>query len=210
MRILYAPFNHSASRIHTGNDFTRTSVGSDRVERGIRSFSANSGASPCGVHCRGAHLAYVCLSQGPPLGFSENILRHSRREGFPGDPFSHLQFGLEKCRRNQPQFHQDRRDSPDDRVFPDGTGVAGLANIYMELGFTFGRLVRRIRWSVRICPVRSSRRARSTVCCGGIGSICYDTPQRQVKAFRRFWIPDQLVKKHYYLSLASEVKELTF
>lgn len=116
MRILYAPFNHSASRIHTGNDFIRTSVDSDRVERGIRYFSANSGASPCGVHCRGAHLAYVCLSRGPPVGFSENILRHSRREGFPGDPFPHLQFGLEKCRRNRPQFHQDRRDSPDDRI----------------------------------------------------------------------------------------------
>lgn len=155
-------------------------------------------------------MAYVCLSRGPPLGFSENMLRHSRREGFPGDPLSHLQFGLEKCRQNQPQFHQDRRDSLDDRVFPDGTGVAGLANIYMELGFTFGRLVRRIRWSVRICPVGSSRRAGSTACCGGVGSICYDTPQRQIKAFRRFWVPDQLVKKHHYQLLTSEVKELTF
>ncbi len=43
----------------------------------------------------------------------------------------------------------------------------------------------------------------------GIGSICYDTPQRQIKAFRRFWVPDQLVKKHHYQSLTGEVKELT-
>src|SRR4029434_7722470 len=87
---------------------------------------------------------------------------------------------------------------------------AGLKNIYMELGSTFGQLV-------TTNPTACAHLLGQMIGAFGVDhvlwgtdSIWYGTPQWQIDAFRRFEIPEALVEKHGYAPLTRAVKEQIF
>ena len=87
---------------------------------------------------------------------------------------------------------------------------AGLKNVYMELGSTFGQLA-------TANPVACAHLLGQMIdafgadhVLWGTDSIWYGTPQWQIEAFRRFEIPDALVEKHKYAPLTRPVKEQIF
>jgi predicted TIM-barrel fold metal-dependent hydrolase len=87
---------------------------------------------------------------------------------------------------------------------------AGLKNIYMELGSTFGQLV-------TTNPTACAHLLGQVVdafgpdhVLWGTDSIWYGTPQWQIEAFRRFEIPEALIEKHRYAPLTRSVKEQIF
>src|SRR6266567_945030 len=87
---------------------------------------------------------------------------------------------------------------------------AGLKNIYMELGSTFGQLV-------TTNPTACAHLLGQIVDAFGVDhvlwgtdSIWYGTPQWQIDAFRRFEIPEALVEQHGYTPLTRAVKEQIF
>jgi uncharacterized protein len=87
---------------------------------------------------------------------------------------------------------------------------AGLTNIYMELGSTFGQLV-------TTNPTACAHLLGQLVDAFGVDhvlwgtdSIWYGTPQWQIDAFRRFEIPAALIDKHGYAPLTRAAKEQIF
>jgi predicted TIM-barrel fold metal-dependent hydrolase len=82
---------------------------------------------------------------------------------------------------------------------------AGIRNIYMELGSTFGQLV-------TMNPAGCAHLLGQIVdafgadhVLWGTDSIWYGTPQWQIDAFKRFEIPQALVDAHKYAPLTREV-----
>jgi uncharacterized protein len=87
---------------------------------------------------------------------------------------------------------------------------AGLKNIYMELGSTFGQLV-------TTNPTACAHLLGQMIGAFGVDhvlwgtdSIWYGTPQWQIEAFRRFEMPASLVEKHRYAPLTRGEKEQIF
>jgi hypothetical protein len=83
---------------------------------------------------------------------------------------------------------------------------AGLTNIYMELGSTFGQLA---ITHPEICAHLLGQVIQAfghDHVLWGTDSIWYGTPQWQIEAFRRFQIPDQLIEMHGYQPLTREIK----
>jgi hypothetical protein len=83
---------------------------------------------------------------------------------------------------------------------------AGLTNIYMELGSTFGQLA---ITHPEICAHLLGQVIQAfghDHVLWGTDSIWYGTPQWQIEAFRRFQIPDQLIEIHGYQPLTREIK----
>jgi predicted TIM-barrel fold metal-dependent hydrolase len=85
-----------------------------------------------------------------------------------------------------------------------------IANIYMELGSTFGQLV---TGHPAVCAhllgqIIDAFGADHVL--WGTDSIWYGTPQWQIEAFRRFNIPDELIEIHQYQPLTRAVKEQIF
>jgi predicted TIM-barrel fold metal-dependent hydrolase len=88
--------------------------------------------------------------------------------------------------------------------------AAGLANVYMELGSTFGQLV-------TTNPTACAHLLGQIVDAFGVDhvlwgtdSIWYGSPQWQIEAFRRFEIPRALAERHGYAPLTRAVKEQIF
>lgn len=85
-----------------------------------------------------------------------------------------------------------------------------IANIYMELGSTFGQLVTThpAMCAHLLGQILNAFGAEHVL--WGTDSIWYGTPQWQIEAFRRFQIPDELVERHRYQPLTRRVKEQIF
>lgn len=86
----------------------------------------------------------------------------------------------------------------------------GIANIYMELGSTFGQLV-------STHPLVCAHLLGQIIAAFGVDhvlwgtdSIWYGSPQWQIEAFRRFQIPEPLVEQHKFHPLTREAKEKIF
>jgi len=86
----------------------------------------------------------------------------------------------------------------------------GLANIYMELGSTFGQLVTTNPTACAHLLGQVIEAFGADRVLWGTDSIWYGTPQWQIEAFRRFEIPDGLVSAHGYAPLTRAVKEQIF
>lgn len=87
---------------------------------------------------------------------------------------------------------------------------AGISNIYMELGSTFGQLVSTYP---SICAHLLGQIIQAfgvDHVLWGTDSIWYGTPQWQIEAFRRFQIPTELVDHYRYQPLTRRVKEQIF
>jgi hypothetical protein len=87
---------------------------------------------------------------------------------------------------------------------------AGLKNIYMELGSTFGQLVTTYPTTCAHLLGQVVAAFGADCVLWGTDSIWYGTPQWQIDAFRRFEIPAALVDKHGYAPLTRAVKEQIF
>jgi uncharacterized protein len=87
---------------------------------------------------------------------------------------------------------------------------AGLRNVYMELGSTFGQLATTNPNACAHLLGQMIDAFGSDHVLWGTDSIWYGTPQWQIEAFRRFAIPDALIEKHKYAPLTRAVKEQIF
>ena len=87
---------------------------------------------------------------------------------------------------------------------------AGLRNIYMELGSTFGQLVTTNPTACAHLLGQVVDAFGADHVLWGTDSIWYGTPQWQIDAFRRFEIPDALIDKYKYAPLTRAVKERIF
>src|SRR5574341_279526 len=87
---------------------------------------------------------------------------------------------------------------------------AGITNIYMELGSTFGQLVSsQPTFCAHLLGEIIAAFGADHVL-WGTDSIWYGTPQWQIEAFRRFQIPDDLIEQRGYRPLTREVKAQIF
>jgi uncharacterized protein len=87
---------------------------------------------------------------------------------------------------------------------------AGLKNIYMELGSTFGQLATTNPTACAHLLGQIVDAFGADHVLWGTDSIWYGTPQWQIEAFRRFEIPQALVDAHGYKPLTRQVKEQIF
>ena len=87
---------------------------------------------------------------------------------------------------------------------------AGLKNIYMELGSTFGQLVTTNPTACAHLLGQMIGAFGADHVLWGTDSIWYGTPQWQIEAFRRFEMPAALVEKHSYAPLTRGEKEQIF
>jgi uncharacterized protein len=87
---------------------------------------------------------------------------------------------------------------------------AGIKNIYMELGSTFGQLVTTNPTACAHLLGQIVDAFGADHVLWGTDSIWYGTPQWQIEAFRRFEIPAALVEKHRYAPLTRGEKEQIF
>jgi predicted TIM-barrel fold metal-dependent hydrolase len=88
--------------------------------------------------------------------------------------------------------------------------AAGLKNVYMELGSTFGQLATTNPTACAHVLGQMIDAFGADHVLWGTDSIWYGTPQWQIEAFRRFEIPDALIEKHTYAPLTRAVKEQIF
>jgi predicted TIM-barrel fold metal-dependent hydrolase len=87
---------------------------------------------------------------------------------------------------------------------------AGLTNIYMELGSTFGQLATTNPTACAHLLGQCIDAVGADHVLWGTDSIWYGSPQWQIEAFRRFEIPPALVDAHGYPPLSRPVKEQIF
>jgi predicted TIM-barrel fold metal-dependent hydrolase len=87
---------------------------------------------------------------------------------------------------------------------------AGLRNIYMELGSTFGQLATTNPTACAHLLGQLIDAFGADHVLWGTDSIWYGTPQWQIEAFRRFEIPQALIDAHGYRPLTRAVKEQIF
>jgi predicted TIM-barrel fold metal-dependent hydrolase len=87
---------------------------------------------------------------------------------------------------------------------------AGLKNIYMELGSTFGQLATTNPTACAHLLGQVIDTFGADHVLWGTDSIWYGTPQWQIEAFRRFEIPQAFIDAHGYKPLTRAVKEQIF
>jgi predicted TIM-barrel fold metal-dependent hydrolase len=85
-----------------------------------------------------------------------------------------------------------------------------LANIYMELGSTFGQLATTNPTACAHLLGQVIDAFGADHVLWGTDSIWYGTPQWQIEAFRRFEIPPALIDAHGYKPLTRQVKAQIF
>ena len=88
--------------------------------------------------------------------------------------------------------------------------AAGLTNVYMELGSTFGQLVTTNPTACAHVLGQILDAFGADHVLWGTDSIWYGTPQWQIDAFRRFQIPAELAERHGYPPLTPAVKAQIF
>ena len=151
----------------------------------------------------------VCLHKGLPLGpvsdfnHPRDVIKAAR--DFPDIDFVLYHAGLLTVPRdgsaNVPwttEFCQMKKKE------------AGLRNIYMELGSTFGQLATTNPTACAHVLGQLVDAFGADHVLWGTDSIWYGTPQWQIEAFRRFEIPQALIDAHGYRPLTRPVKEQIF
>ena len=82
----------------------------------------------------------------------------------------------------------------------------GIQNIYMELGSTFGQLVTTNPTACAHLLGQMIAAFGADHVLWGTDSIWWGSPQWQIEAFRRFTMPDSLIKRFGYAPLSPDVK----
>ena len=166
-------------------------------------------AYPMLERARKLGIKRVCLHKGLPLGpvsdfnHPRDVIKAAR--DFPDIDFVLYHAGLLTVPRDTAadvpwttEFCQMRKKE------------AGLRNIYMELGSTFGQLATTNPTACAHVLGQLVDAFGSDHVLWGTDSIWYGTPQWQIEAFRRFEIPQALIDAHGYKPLTRPVKEQIF
>jgi predicted TIM-barrel fold metal-dependent hydrolase len=166
-------------------------------------------AYPMLERARRVGVKRFCVHKGLPLGPVEDynhprdLLKAAR--DFPDIEFLVYHAGLQSVRGAGSDG-----EVPWTSEFCRAAKAAGLRNVHMELGSTFGQLV-------TTNPAACAHLLGQVVAAfgadhvlWGTDSIWYGTPQWQIDAFRRFEIPAALIDKHGYAPLTPAVKEQIF
>jgi predicted TIM-barrel fold metal-dependent hydrolase len=151
----------------------------------------------------------VCLHKGLPLGPVADY-NHPRdmltaAKDFPDIDFIAYHAGLLGV-----SAATEAGEVPWTSEFARAVKQAGLKNVYMELGSTFGQLVTANPTACAHLLGQVVDAFGADHVLWGTDSIWYGTPQWQIEAFRRFEIPQALVDKHGYAPLTRAVKEQIF
>jgi predicted TIM-barrel fold metal-dependent hydrolase len=166
-------------------------------------------AYPMLERARKTGVRRFCVHKGLPLGPVADY-NHPRdlikaAKDFPDIDFLVYHAGLLSVSAGKPTG-----EVPWTTEFCQMKKQAGVKNIYMELGSTFGQLV-------TTNPTACAHLLGQIVEAFGVDhvlwgtdSIWYGTPQWQIDAFRRFEIPAALVDKHGYAPLTRAAKEQIF
>ncbi len=171
-------------------------------------------AYPMLEQARKLNVKRVCVHKGLPLGPVPDF-NHPRdlikaAKDFPDIDFLVYHSGLKSA------FGLDALVAQTGEI-PWTTGFCrmkeaepGIKNIYMELGSTFGQLVTTSPAACAHLLGQIIRASGSDHVLWGTDSIWYGTPQWQIEAFRRFEIPEPMIKKHHYQPLTRRIKEQIF
>ncbi len=159
---------------------------------------------------RALKVPRICVHKGLPLGPIEDY-NHPRdlikaAKDFPDIQFLVYHSGFRGMTGLEETFRRTGEISWTTEFCRMKTAEPSIANIYMELGSTFGQLV---STQPELCAhvlgqILKAFGADRVL--WGTDSIWYGTPQWQLEAFRRFQIPDRLVERHGYQPLTTEVK----
>jgi len=150
----------------------------------------------------------ICLHKGLPLGpvadynHPRDLIKAAR--DFPDLDFLAYHAGLLRVPTGADAA------IPWTTEFCEMVKKAGLRNIYMELGSTFGQLVTTNPTACAHVLGQIIAAFGADHVLWGTDSIWYGTPQWQIEAFRRFEIPPALAEKHGYAPLTRSVKEQIF
>jgi hypothetical protein len=166
-------------------------------------------AYPMLEKARKVGVSRFCVHKGLPLGPVADY-NHPRdlikaAKDFPGIDFLVYHAGLLGVSAAKPTG-----EVPWTTEFSQMVKKAGLKNIYMELGSTFGQLVTTNPTACAHLLGQVVDAFGSDHVLWGTDSIWYGTPQWQIEAFRRFEIPEALIEKHKYAPLTRSVKEQIF
>jgi predicted TIM-barrel fold metal-dependent hydrolase len=166
-------------------------------------------AYPMLERARKLGIKRVCLHKGLPLGpvsdynHPRDVIKAAR--DFPDIDFVLYHAGLLTVPSTQ------SADVPWTTEFCQmKKKEAGLRNIYMELGSTFGQLATNNPTACAHLLGQIVDAFGADHVLWGTDSIWYGTPQWQIEAFRRFEIPQALVDAHGYQPLTRQVKEQIF
>lgn len=171
-------------------------------------------AYPMLEKARALKITRVCVHKGLPLGPVEEF-NHPKdlikaAKDFPDIDFLVYHSGLKTSRGVDEQFAR-TGDLPWTSEFCRmKRAEPGITNIYMEIGSSFAQLVvsHPVMCAHLLGQLLQTFGADHVL--WGTDSIWYGTPQWQIEAFRRFQIPDQLIERHGYSALTSEVKANVF
>ena len=166
-------------------------------------------AYPMLARARKLGIKRVCLHKGLPLGpvsdfnHPRDVIKAAR--DFPDIDFVLYHAGLLTVPRGT------AADVPWTTEFCQmKKKEAGLRNIYMELGSTFGQLATTNPTACAHVLGQLVDAFGADHVLWGTDSIWYGTPQWQIEAFRRFEIPQALIDAHGYRPLTRPVKEQIF
>jgi predicted TIM-barrel fold metal-dependent hydrolase len=166
-------------------------------------------AYPMLERARKLGIKRVCLHKGLPLGpvsdfnHPRDVIKAAR--DFPDIDFVLYHGGLLTVPRGT------AADVPWTTEFCQmNKKEAGLRNIYMELGSTFGQLATTNPTACAHVLGQLVDAFGADHVLWGTDSIWYGTPQWQIEAFRRFEIPQALIDAHGYRPLTRPVKEQIF
>jgi predicted TIM-barrel fold metal-dependent hydrolase len=152
----------------------------------------------------------VCLHKGLPLGpvadynHPRDVIKAAR--DFPDIDFLVYHSGLLGVSRAMP----DGEVPWTSEFCRMKKREAGVSNIYMELGSTFGQLVTTNPTACAHLLGQIVDAFGADHVLWGTDSIWYGSPQWQIEAFRRFEIPRALTERHGYAPLTRAVKEQIF
>ncbi len=166
-------------------------------------------AHPMLERARKLGVTRICLHKGLPLGPVADY-NHPRdlikaAKDFPDLDFIAYHAGLLRVASTEAS-----PEVPWTSEFCRMKKATTLANIYMELGSTFGQLVTTNPTACAHLLGQVVDAFGADHVLWGTDSIWYGTPQWQIDAFRRFEIPKALVDRHGYAPLTRAVKEQIF
>ena len=167
-------------------------------------------AYPMLEQARKLKVKRVCVHKGLPLGpvpdynHPKDLIKAAK--DFPDIVFLVYHSGMKTSASVDSEFARTGEIAWTTEFCRMKQANAGIHNIYMELGSTFGQLVTTHPLICAHLLGQITEAFGSDHVLWGTDSIWYGSPQWQIEAFRRFHIPESLIEKHHYQPLTRAVK----
>ena len=156
----------------------------------------------------------VCVHKGLPLGpvedynHPEDLIKAAT--DFPDLTFLRLPRGPQERPRARTRLRPDRRDPLDHRVLPHAQGKPQAQQHLHGAGQPSDSWSRCSPRFARTCWARSSTPSAPTTSLWGTDSVWYGSPQMADRGLSPLPDPEQLMEKHRYRPLTSDVKARIF